>query len=88
MYYYNKPKLIESKILKYLMDKNTIIEQKQNNYYHDILCKIYYIIKIISKYLFIIFEANYFFLLIFLLSLILLYIRHLDVVKKRNKNIK
>jgi len=91
MYYYNKPKLIEPKILKYLINKNQINDvsnNNDNNYYYNICFKIYDIICIIYKYLFIICEANYFFLLIFLISLILLYIRYLDVTKKRNKIIK
>jgi len=99
MYYYNKPKLIEPKILKYLINKNqnnnniniSNNNNNNNNYYnfcYSLCSKLYILLSFICKHLYILFEANYFFLLIVFVCLILLYIRYSDVNKKRKKNIK
>jgi hypothetical protein len=79
-YYYNKPKLVESKIIqKYLnkfKEQNDIIEQNtidsniKNNYIYDYLCTI--------------FQRYYGFIILLFLILLLLYIRYLEVCKKKN----
>ena len=79
-YYYNKPKLVENKVIqKYLnkfKEENDIIEKIttesniKNNYIYDYTCNI--------------FQKYYGFIIISFLILLLLYIRYLEVCKKKN----
>jgi hypothetical protein len=81
--YSNKPKLVDSKLIKYYNEKNKALEVKEPEIVQvieeeTITDKIY---KCIKEFII----ENYGFVILFSLILLLLYVRYIEVSKKKKK---
>lgn len=81
--YSNKPKLVDSKLIKYYNEKNKVVEVKEPEVVPVIEEET--IQDKILKYMKEFIIENYGFVILFTLILLLLYVRYIEVSKKKKK---
>lgn len=81
--YSNKPKLVDSKLIKYYNEKNKVVEVKEPEVVQVIEEETPQdkILKYIKDFII----ENYGFVILFTLILLLLYVRYIEVSKKKKK---
>jgi hypothetical protein len=81
--YSNKPKLVDSKLIKYYNEKNKVVEVKEPEVVPVVEEET--IQDKILKYMKEFIIENYGFVILFTLILLLLYVRYIEVSKKKKK---